>query len=371
MDAADGLPPETRLHILRCVCGAATSLPSQTLRVLATVSTGWYGLSLSAAILPFARHLHCRLLTPNHNGKRFGEVWPPDEPLQVYRTQASQTLGDQDMLIRCLQMCLHRRFQPAMDLYSQLEEATNLESWMRQLRDFRARQFPPTSGPGEAPPPVWCAAAVVLPDGRLCVVGGGCYSYELANAQSSLVEVLWHQPHVYIFDTASQQWSHQVTTGAQPPVAHAYASAHTLLGTRWVFWCGGYYCQAYNTAFSLDIETWEWRAMRNSSEHQPSPRYFAASFEHLGALYAWGGRSLKDKYFNDLWRLDRSRAHQDVVHTDEMITSGSCPPARFASTLTNCDDRFAILFGGGQWKTGGRFLTDSKVTGSHSQTADT
>ena len=29
------------------------------------------------------------------------------------------------------------------------------------------------------------------------------------------------------------------------------------------------------------------------SEHQPSPRYFAASFEHLGALYAWGGRSLK------------------------------------------------------------------------------
>ena len=27
------------------------------------------------------------------------------------------------MLIRCLQICLHRRFQPALELYSQLDEA--------------------------------------------------------------------------------------------------------------------------------------------------------------------------------------------------------------------------------------------------------
>ena len=91
--------------------------------------------------------------------------------------------------------------------------------------------------------------------------------------------------------------------------------------------------QAYNTAYALDVETWEWRALRNSqgpretslsparggflmmvmifipsrtlkeihfcssfvqrkgSANCPSPRYFVASFEHLGALYAWGGRS--------------------------------------------------------------------------------
>ena len=118
--------------------------------------------------------------------------------------------------------------------------------------------------------------------------------------------------------------------------------------------------QAYNTAYALDIGTWEWRALRNSlslspnptyleektslisrhvckpqkmyskfascclwspffgtvrlprgnhfhetvvckrhvnvlsakgSDQCPSARYFVASFEHLGALYAWGGRS--------------------------------------------------------------------------------
>eukprot|EP00913_Durusdinium_trenchii_P033137 g31023.t1 len=178
---------------------------------------------------------------------------------------------DHDVLIRCLQICLHRRFQPALELYSQLEEAANLETWIRQLEEFRLQQFPQASGPGDAPPPSWCAAATVLPHGRLCVVGGGCYSYELINAQSNIKEVLWHQPNV-----------------------------------RWVFWCGGYYGQAYNTAYALDIETWEWRALRNGSTNSPTPRYFVASFEHLGALYAWGGRSSQDKYCNDLPRLQHS-----------------------------------------------------------------
>eukprot|EP00971_Amphidinium_carterae_P132001 2614654-Amphidinium_carterae.1 len=29
--------------------------------------------------------------------------------------------------------------------------------------------------------------------------------------------------------------------GEPPPIAHTYAAANALLGTRWVFWCGGYY----------------------------------------------------------------------------------------------------------------------------------
>ncbi|CAK9028420.1 unnamed protein product [Durusdinium trenchii] len=359
MDVLDALLPETRLHVLRCVCGGAESLPAQSLRALLAVSKSWYSLSLSQEILPFARNLHCQLLTPANVCKRSGEVWPPGEPLQVHRTQDSQPLGDHDVLIRCLQICLHRRFQPALELYSQLEEAANLETWIRQLEEFRLQQFPQASGPGDAPPPSWCAAATVLPHGRLCVVGGGCYSYELINAQSNIKEVLWHQPNVYMFDLATQQWSRQDTTGSPPPAAHTYASAHTVLGSRWVFWCGGYYGQAYNTAYALDIETWEWRALRNGSTNSPTPRYFVASFEHLGALYAWGGRSSQDKYCNDLWRLDRSRAHQDIIHTDEVAATGSIPPPRFGSSLTNCDDRFAVLFGGGQWKTGGRFLSDS------------
>lgn len=361
MDALDVLLPETRLHILRCICGGAESLPAPSLRALACASRAWYGLSLAQEILPFARHLHCRLLTPKNVCKRSGEVWPPSEPLQVHRLLDSQPLGDQDVLIHCLQICLHRRFQPAMDLYSQLEEAANLETWMRQLRNFRLTQFPPAAGPGDAPPPSWCAAAAALPDGRLCVVGGGCYSYEWTNVQSNMKEVFWNQPGLYVFDISSVQWSRQATTGTLPPPAHTYASAHTVLDSRWMFWCGGYYGQAYNTAYALDIGTWEWRALRNSSDQCPSARYFVASFEHLGALYAWGGRSSQDKYCNDLWRLDRSRAQQDIVHTEEVVASGSLPPARFGSTLTNCDDRFALLFGGGQWKTGGRFLSDSTI----------
>ena len=125
--------------------------------------------------------------------------------------------------------------------------------------------------------------------------------YEMTNVQSNLKEVLWHQPNVYIFDLAVQQWSRQPTRGLRifvevclvnlflqflmhsacffkegklfgrkmttkrarckvqinsprpkgslPPPAHTYASAHTLLESRWVFWCGGYYGQV--------LEPWE------------------------------------------------------------------------------------------------------------------
>merc|ERR1711957_46350 len=110
-----------------------------------------------------------------------------------------------------------------------------------------------------------------------------------------------------------------------------------------------------------DVETWEWRSLRNSSNEAPCARYAPASFEHCGALYAWGGRRSEDEYCSDLWRLDRSRAHQDVVHTDEVRATGDIPPAKFAATLTNCDNRFAVLFGGGQWIRGCRFQADVDI----------
>ena len=63
--------------------------------------------------------------------------------------------------------------------------------------------------------------------------------------QSNLKEVFWNQPDLYLFDVSSLQWSRQATTGTGPPPAHTYASAHTVLDSRWVFWCGGYYGQAW------------------------------------------------------------------------------------------------------------------------------
>ncbi|CAE7570926.1 ACBP4 [Symbiodinium natans] len=357
MEALDGLLP--RLHILRCVCGGAEKLPCASLRALAAVSKSWQELSLCPEILPFGRQLHCRLLTPGNVCKRSGEIWPPGEALEVHRTGASEPLGERDTLVRFFHTCLHRDYQPAERLRQQFDEARTFEAFIQLLSEFRNTHFPRPAGPGDAPPPVWCSAAVVLPSGRLCTVGGGCYSYELANVQTRMVEVLWEQPNVYVFDTARRSWSRQPTQGTPPPVAHTYAAAHTLLGDKWVFWCGGYYGQAYNTAYSLDVHTWTWRSLRNSSDQCPTPRYFASSFEFNGALYAWGGRCNQNSYCDDLWRLDRSRAHQDVIHTDRVPATGSLPPAKFAATLTNCDDRFAVLFGGGQWQTGGRFQSDA------------
>ena len=111
------------------------------------------------------------------------------------------------------------------------------------------------------------------------------------------------------------------------------------------------YDRYYNSYYSDSYKS-------NHSYHCNDYRYFAASFEHQKALFAWGGRGAENAYCADLWRLDPSRAQQDVVHCEEVPTSGSPPPAKFAATLTNCDDRFALLYGGGRWVLGGRFQPD-------------
>eukprot|EP00930_Biecheleria_cincta_P093865 TRINITY_DN8450_c0_g1_i1.p1 TRINITY_DN8450_c0_g1~~TRINITY_DN8450_c0_g1_i1.p1 ORF type:complete len:598 (+),score=64.36 TRINITY_DN8450_c0_g1_i1:65-1858(+) len=367
MASLDGLLPETRLHILRCVCGGAARLPAESLVALAQASSSWQRLSQAPEILPFRARLTCRLLTAGTNYKRCGEVWPPAAPLDAHRTQNSQPLGEQDFLVRFLQTCFRRRFPPTIEFQEELAEVRDLNSWLQWVRAFRDEHFSLDRGhsqllaAGDSPAPVWCAAATILHGQRVCVVGGGCYSYEQANAQTNLVEVLWCQPAVHVFDVRTQRWAQQTVSGAPPPPAHTYATAQSLLGSRWVFWCGGYYGQVYNTAWSLDVDAWEWRPLRNSSSEMPCPRYFAAYFEYLGALFAWGGRSSQDTYCNDLWRLDRSRAHQDVIHTEEVRATGELPAARFGATLTNCDNRFAVLFGGGQWKTGGLFQSDEET----------
>lgn len=364
----DELLPEARLGILRCVCGGTESLPARSLQALAQTSREWHWLSAAPEILPFSASLNCRLLTPRGPCKRAGNVWPPAEPLEAHRLRDSQPLGERDALAHCLHTCLRRGFAPALDLHAaHLHQGIDLETWIRHLRGFRDEHFSGESGrPGAAsspeegvsPPPAWCAAAATLPGRRICVVGGGCYGFELADAQTNSVEVFWHSPCVHVFDLAARRWERQAVSGDLPPPAHTYAAAHASIGGRLLIWCGGYYGQSYNSAYALDTESWKWHALRNSSAHSPSPRYFVASFGHLGGLYSWGGRGSQQAYFADLWRLDPSRVHQDVVHSDEVRTCGELPPAKFAATLTNCDGRFAVLFGGGQWKLGGRFKPD-------------
>lgn len=39
---------------------------------------------------------------------------------------------------------------------------------------------------------IWCAAAAVLPDGRLCVVGGGCYSCYAWDGKAFLCVIAFH-----------------------------------------------------------------------------------------------------------------------------------------------------------------------------------
>merc|ERR1719316_979391 len=142
------------------------------------------------------------------------------------------------------------------------------------------------------------------------------------NRQSSWTEVFWHNPGVFVFDLHSQKWRRQQVSSDIPPVAHTYNTAHTLLGGRWSMWCGGYYAQAYNTAYALDVEHWAWHKLRNSSVEDPCPRYFPAYFEHHGALFSWGGRSTEDTYCADLWRLDPSRKLENIVHCEEVKASG-------------------------------------------------
>ncbi|CAE7774744.1 ACBP4, partial [Symbiodinium sp. KB8] len=368
------------------------------LRQPAAVSKGWHELSLCPEILPFARQLRCRLLTSQNVCKRSGEVWPPGEGMEVHRTGNSQPLGDRDMLVRFFHACLHRDFGEARQLRRRLDEARTVDALVELLSEFRSAHFARPAGPGHAPPPVWCSAAAVLPGGRLSVVGGGCYSYELANAQTRMVEVLWNQPHVYIFDIAQRSWSRQPTQGTPPPIAHTYAAAHTLLGDKWVFWCGGYYGQAYNTAYSLDVQTWTWRSLRNSSDQVPTARYFVSSFEFNGALYAWGGRSSQSLGFSEFrgqgFMLQFPEWGDTPLGTPIATIFGAWivpEPIRMSIFLTTqqsaiesrsvirglmltqetewdsyklilvCmgDDRFAVLFGGGQWQTGGRFQSDA------------
>jgi len=365
----DELLPEAKLGILRCLCGGAESLPVHALAALGRASREWSQLSAAPEILPFGAVLRCRLLTPSGPCKRAGHVWPPGEPLEPHRTRDSQPLGDRDALSHFLHTCFRRGFVPAQELHeAHLQHEIHLDAWMRHLTGFRQEHFggetgqPRPDGPeGDSPAPVWCAAACTLPNGRICVAGGGCYNFELADAQTNMVEVFWHQPAVHVFDVQARRWTRQPVTGDLPPCGHTFAAAHTRLGSRLVIWCGGYYGRAYNTAYALDTDKWEWHALRSSSAEAPSERYFVASFELHGGLFAWGGRSSQNGYCADLWRLDPSRAHQDVVHVEEVGASGDLPPGKFAATLTNCDDRFALLFGGGQWKNGGLFKPDMET----------
>eukprot|EP00929_Paragymnodinium_shiwhaense_P092245 TRINITY_DN52129_c0_g1_i1.p1 TRINITY_DN52129_c0_g1~~TRINITY_DN52129_c0_g1_i1.p1 ORF type:complete len:564 (-),score=29.24 TRINITY_DN52129_c0_g1_i1:288-1979(-) len=358
MFGLEDLTPENKLTVLRCICAASETLPSKPLRALASASSEWRRLSAAHEILPFLSKLHCKLLTPGGPCKRSGDAWHPEAPLQAHRRQDSQPLPEVDELIAFLRCCQRRHFEPVMDF---IRAGVNT---VEQIQRFREAHFAEQRGHaepdpyGESPPPVWCAAACALPNRKVCVVGGGVYSFERTNANTDWCEVFWHQPEVFVFDLATGLWTKQQVSGTPPPPAHTNATAHTLLGSRWTFWCGGYYGEAYNTAYALDVESWEWRELRNSSTCSPSPRYFTASFGYRGALYAWGGRGREHVYFKDLWRLDPSRAHQDVVHCEEVAATGELPPAKFGATLTNCDDEFAVLFGGAQWKVGGAFDSD-------------
>eukprot|EP00403_Amphidinium_massartii_P001875 CAMPEP_0178370748 /NCGR_PEP_ID=MMETSP0689_2-20121128/467_1 /TAXON_ID=160604 /ORGANISM="Amphidinium massartii, Strain CS-259" /LENGTH=657 /DNA_ID=CAMNT_0019990589 /DNA_START=46 /DNA_END=2017 /DNA_ORIENTATION=- len=362
----DVLHPETKLWILRCIAGGAEELPVSSLRAMALTSREWYDLACYPQILPFMASLHSRLLTPWGACKRNGSAWGPREPLlHPHRHRDSEPLDEPQELRQFFSACLRSRFQPAQEF---LDAGVNDQTWVEDLRNFRQEHFSMDTGvctpaveheTGDSPPPCWCAAACVLPQKQVCVTGGGCYNYEFANRQTDFVELFWQQPEVYVFDLASNDGAACIEVeGDKPPVAHTYATAHALLDRRWVFWCGGYYGQAYNSAYALDTEAWRWCKLQNSSGHDPSPRYFAASFRFNGALFAWGGRSTENTYCSDLWRLDASRANQDVVFSEEIRTSGAQPDAKFAATLTNCDDRFAVLYGGGQWVRGGTFRPD-------------
>eukprot|EP00928_Gymnodinium_smaydae_P080926 TRINITY_DN64527_c0_g1_i1.p1 TRINITY_DN64527_c0_g1~~TRINITY_DN64527_c0_g1_i1.p1 ORF type:complete len:610 (-),score=68.30 TRINITY_DN64527_c0_g1_i1:17-1846(-) len=360
---------ETKLGILRCVCGGCESLPAHSLQAMALTSPEWYALSSSPEVLPFFACLESKLLTENMSCKRAGDAWPPTPPLTAHRRQDSEPLGDRDFLTHFYHVCLRRGFEPAYRLQERFAQPIDVATYVRELTSFREQHFSLESANsseadvdiGSPPAPVWCAASCVLPGRRVCVAGGGCYSFELANAQTDLVEVFHWQPDIHVFDVDAKRWARQAVTGNAPPAAHVYATAHALLGSRWLFWCGGYYGQSYNSAYSLDVNDWEWRALRNSSAETPSARYFSASFQYLGALFSWGGRGEENQYFSDLWRLDPSRVQDNVVHSEEVRVSGELPPAKFGATLTNCDDRFAILFGGGQWKRGGHFNLDTDI----------
>lgn len=370
MASLDMLLQETKIRILQCVCADATRLPAASLRLIAQVSSEWRTLCLELDLLPFSGNLNFELLTPQQLFKRSGDVWGPEAPLEVHRTKDSEPVGEMDQLINFFRMCQRRRFEPAMELLPRLQTLT-APQLAAALKDFRNEHFSNEyfdssaaeqhQAHGEAPPPVWGAAAFALPGKKLCVLGGGCYNFEYTNRQSAWAEVFWHNPGVFVFDVQSQIWKRQEVSGDIPPIAHTYNTAHTLLGGRWSMWCGGYYGMAYNTAYALDVDKWEWHKLRNSAVEDPCPRYFAASFEHCGALFSWGGRNTEHSYCADLWRLDPSRKLENVVRCEEIKASGDLPPAKFAATLTNCEGRFAVLFGGGVWVRGGQFKADSEV----------
>jgi len=262
------LLPEAKTGILRCICGGAESLPAYSLRAMACTSSEWLLLSTSCEVFPYLARLVCELLTPSGPCKRDGRVWQPADPLQPQRTKLSQATGELDFFRHFLHSCLSQNYSPARALHTYLVAQPNLDlgTWLGSIRRFRETHFGHESGlpqegspEGDSPPPVWCAVACALPERRVCVVGGGCYNFELMDAQTHWTEVFWHQPQVYVFDVPTRMWSQPPVTGPQPPAAHTYATANSLIGNDLLMWCGGYYAQAFNTAYSLDVDSWVWQ----------------------------------------------------------------------------------------------------------------